>query len=545
MRKQITLLLFSMILSVSLYGQKSVAVYITSSESVPKEINKIIGSELVAAITRSENYIAIERTDDFLSQVSLEQGNYENIDDSKLCYFGKKFGASNVCVADVTKFADEYYIVARLLDINTAKVRKTSKKTSHLNSLDELVSVSEYLADDLFENKKEFSTYAYGDNSSNQSFITKIENNENTTKVTFKFVSKSPTQQIGIKRMTYIEDLSTNEKYMLTDASNINIMDQNNKSYKTIGEGIWEYTLFFERISENTQNIMIIEPNGWEYKDIVLKPYGNENLFVFKDDTQNLYEEFKKEQEEFLKRQEEIYSKKELSTYTYGDNSGNQSFITRIENTNTHTKVTIKYFSTFETDRIGISSETYIVDMATNRHYKLKETSNINITSYISFTANNQRGITGIKGIYEFTLFFERIPDNVRNIKIIEKFTGNEVGWVYKDISLKPYGRKGLFIFKYNDEQTINDEYNKFLKTLVYKINFTNRKYDAQEIYVNGKYAGKIAAKSNKTFYISIYEYGQVRAVQAEGWLFYPDEVTWTLNNNQRPYKGQEFNIVY
>lgn len=538
MKSKLFLLLISMMFSVSMFAQKSVAVYVTSGEGVSKETNKIIGSELVAAITRNENYVAIERTEDFLSQVSQEQGNYENIDDDKLCYFGKKFGASNVCVADITKFGDEYYIVARLLDINTAKVWKTSRKTSTLNSLSELVSVSEYLADDLFGNKKEFSTYAYGDNDNNQSFISKIENGENVTKVTFKFVSNSPTQQIGIQRTTYIVDLLTQEKYGLVDASNINIMDQNNKSYTNIGEGIWEYILFFERIPDDTKNIMIIEPGGWKYKDIVLKPYGNDNLFVFEDNAQKMYDEL-------LKEQEELYSKKELSTYTYGDNSGNHSFITRIENTDTHTKVTIKYFSVFETDQIGISRETYIVDMTSNRHYRLKETSNINITSEYSYTAQQQRNKTGIKGIYEFTLFFEKIPDNVRNIKIIEKFSGNEVGWVYKDISLKPYGQKGLFVFKYDDEQTIKEEYNNFLNTLVYKINFTNRKYDAQRIYVNGKYAGKVAANSNKTFSISIYEFGQVKAVQDEGWILYPDEVTWTLNNNQRPYKGQEFNIVY
>lgn len=537
--KKLLLFFFSILISTSINAQKSVAVYVTSSESVPKETSKILGSELVSAITKNENYIAIERTDDFLSQVSNEQGNYENIDDSKLCYFGKKFGASNVCVADITKFGDEYYIVARLLDINTAKVWKTAKQTSSLNSLNELIRVSELLSDDLLGNKKEFSTYAYGDNSSNQSFITKIENSDEFTKVSFKFISISPTQQIGIKKNTYIEDLSTHEKYILADASNINIIDENNKTYKDIGEGIWEYTLYFQKIPDDTRNIMIIEPNnGWEYKDIMLKPYGNENLFVFKDDTQELYKEW-------LKEQEEQYSKKEYSTYTYGDNSGNRSFITKIENTDIHTKVTIKYFSAFETDQIGISRETFIVDMATNKHYKLKDASNVVITSDWSSLAPDQRKNTGVKGIYEFILFFERIPDYVRNIKIIEKFTGNDVGWVYKDISVKPYGQKGLYIFKYEDEQIIKEEYNKFLSTLVYKIHFQNRKYDAQYIYVNGKYAGKVAANSTQTFTVSLYEFGQVKAVQAEGYLLYPDEVSWTLNNNQRPYKGQEFNIFY
>ena len=132
-----------------------------------------------------------------------------------------------------------------------------------------------------------------------------------------------------------------------------------------------------------------------------------------------------------------------------------------------------------------------------------------------------------------------------RNIKIIEKFSGSEVGWIYKDISLKPYGQKGLYIFKYNEEQIIKEEYNKFLEALIYKVNFQNKKYDAQYIYMNGKHIGTVPANSNKTFSISIYEYGQLKAVQAEGYLFYPDEVVWTLNNNQQPHKGQEFNIIY
>lgn len=82
---------------------------------------------------------------------------------------------------------------------------------------------------------------------------------------------------------TYIEDLVTHEKFNLKDAANINIMYGNYKNYKTIGKGIWEYSLIFDRIAEDTRNINIIEPNGWAYKDIVLKPYGDENTFIFED----------------------------------------------------------------------------------------------------------------------------------------------------------------------------------------------------------------------------------------------------------------------
>lgn len=299
MKKTITLIL-EMMLLMTAFAQKTVAVYVTASEGVSQETKRILGSELVAAITRNPDYVAIERTDDFLAQVSQEQGRYNNIDDKKLFELGQKYGASNVCVAEITKFGDEYYIVSRLLDIRTQRVWKTARKSSELKSLGELMSVSETVADELIGNTKEFSTYAYGDNNSNQSFITKIENRDNYTKVTFKFVSISPTQRIGIDRNTYLEDLETHEKYALKDVSNINITHAYDKNYKTIGKGIWEYSMFFERISEDTKNIMIIEPNGWAYKDIVLKPYGNDNIFMFEDNTQSIYDDWQKKHEKYV-----------------------------------------------------------------------------------------------------------------------------------------------------------------------------------------------------------------------------------------------------
>lgn len=70
-------------------SQKTVAVYVTSSESVSPETKRILGSELVSAITRTNEYVAIERTDEFMAQVSQERGNYE-IDDAKLYDLGKK-----------------------------------------------------------------------------------------------------------------------------------------------------------------------------------------------------------------------------------------------------------------------------------------------------------------------------------------------------------------------------------------------------------------------------------------------------------------------
>lgn len=286
--KKIFALIVGLMLTMNAFAQKTVAVYVTSSEGVSQETKRILGSELVAAITKTADYVAVERTADFMAQVAKEQGNYE-IDDAALYNLGHKFGASNVCVANVTKFGDEYYIVARLLDIKTSKVWKTAKKYTALKSLGELVETSESLANELFGNTREFSTYAYGDNVDNNSYIVKIENRGGFTKVTLKYLSLNPQQKLGINRDTYIEDVVTHQKYDLADAVNINIIDQNNTMGKHVGKGIWEYSLFFNRLSDDAQNIMIIEPNGRKYKDIILKPYDNDNTFVFEDNTQNKY----------------------------------------------------------------------------------------------------------------------------------------------------------------------------------------------------------------------------------------------------------------
>ena len=531
MKKTFTLIL-GLMLSMMSFAQKTVAVYVTASEGVPQETKRILGSELVAAITRNPDYVAIERTEDFLAQVSQEQGRYNNIDDTKLFELGQKYGASNVCVAEITKFGDEYYIVSRLLDIRTQRVWRTARKSSELKSLGELMSVSEAVADELIGNTKEFSSYAYGDNSSNQSFITKIENRENYTKVTFKYVSISPTQQIGISSSTYIEDMMTHEKFNLKDAANINIVYGNNKNYKTIGEGIWEYYLFFNRITEDTKNIMIIEPNGWAYKDITLKPYGDENTFVFEDNTQNVYNELLEQKSIKQQQIEEQYSQKEYSTCAYGDNGNNQSFLISLENRDNYTKVTFKYLSLSDTQVIGIGADSYIEDIVTGRHYNLKNASNINIVRI--YSDNKDYKHIG-KGIWEYSLFFERIPEKTRSIKIIDK-QSYKTGWIYNDIVLRPYGKPDYYVFKDETES----EYKKLQDSYVYYINFENRHSDPRNIYVNGKYIGQVKGYGQKKLTVSVDDYGYIESIQASGYLVSPNKESWNI---PKQTKGATINL--
>lgn len=555
--KKVLTLIVGIMLSMNAFSQKTVAVYVTPNDEVPQQTSKILGSELVAAITRNADYIAIERTADFLAQITEEQGQYNNLDDTKLFELGKEYGASNVCVADITKFGEEYYIVARLLDIRTSRVWRTARKSSGLKSLNELIEVSESLADELFGNTKEFSTYAYGDNGDNKSFIIKIENRENYTKVTFKYVSTSPTQRIGIKNTTYIEDLLTHEKFNLIDVANINITNENNKNYKTIGEGIWEYSLIFKRINEDAKNIMIVEPNGWAYKDIVLKPYGDENTFVFEDNTQQVYDDLLERARIKQRQLEEEYNNTEYSTYAYGDNGNNKSrtingwfnsyqnktgevgdnrsFIIKIENSGSYTKVTCKFLSIYEDQKLGISEDTYIEDMNTHIKYKLKNASNITISSSVRFSAVDQYSIAG-KGIIEYTLYFERIPEQTRNIRIIERYGFDSSGWEYKNIVLKPYGQKDLYVFEDNTQ----NEYQILLKTFVYYIDFENRHSDPRNVYMNGKYIGQVKGYGRKKLEVPIYEFGLLNSVQASGYIISPNEESFTISY---PTKGSTYTI--
>lgn len=560
--KRVIILIVGLMLSFTAFTQKTVAVYVTPSADVPQSTTKILSSELVAAITRNADYIAIERADDFMAQLTEEQGRYNNIDDSKLFELGRKYGASNVCVAEITKFGDEYYIVARLLDIRTSRVWKTARKSSELKSLNELIEVSEALSNELIGNIKEFSTYTYGDNKYNQSYITKIENRENYTKVTFKFVSYLPEQKIAIKNTMYIEDLLTHIKYNFKDASNICIQDATMDNFTTIGQGIWIYSVFFDRISEDTKNIQIIEPEGYQYKDIILKPYADENTYVFEDKTQKVYDALIAKYEAEQRQLETQYSKMEYSTYAFGDNGENKneilsdwlsyeqeregetgknrSYLIQIENNASQTKVTFKFLSLYDKQKLGISDNTYIEDLDTHKQYKLISSSNVNILSHRAFkNLSSDYKVIG-KGVVEYSLFFERIPGQTRHIQIIEKYDyfGDKNGWEYKDIVLKPYGKKDLYVFEDNTE----NEYQKLLNTFVYYIDFKNNHSDPRDIYVGGKYIGRVKGYGRKIFTVSISIFGILESIQTSGYLLYPNKETSYLIYTKQE-KGTTVNI--
>ncbi len=146
--KKLFIILLSALSLTAVAQQKKVAVYVTGEQT---GINKVLGDQLVAAFAKSGKYIAIERTASFLAELGKEQ-NYQRtgaVDDNELSRLGKQFGVQLVCVADVSDVFGEKYVSTRLIDVESAEVVNTSNASNPLNSMQELLSVTDKITKEL------------------------------------------------------------------------------------------------------------------------------------------------------------------------------------------------------------------------------------------------------------------------------------------------------------------------------------------------------------------------------------------------------------
>ncbi len=154
--KQLNLiiLLLAILASASVFAQdspkKKVAVYMTGTTS-EEAYKKVIGSKLVNAITESGEYAAVERTADFLAALSAES-DYQTsgeVRDSQIARLGQKFGVRYVVVADASELFDEYFIAARLINVETGLVERAFDVNGPADFMAQLVSLAENVANGL------------------------------------------------------------------------------------------------------------------------------------------------------------------------------------------------------------------------------------------------------------------------------------------------------------------------------------------------------------------------------------------------------------
>jgi hypothetical protein len=146
--KKILILLLAAVCAAATYGQgkQKMAVYVTGDAD--EGIKKVLGSKLVAAVTKSGNYVAVERTADFLAEIQKEHGYARsgNVDDDQISKLGRQFGVQLVCVADISSVLGASYASARLIDVETASVIATAEGYSDVEAIKDLVKTSESIA---------------------------------------------------------------------------------------------------------------------------------------------------------------------------------------------------------------------------------------------------------------------------------------------------------------------------------------------------------------------------------------------------------------
>lgn len=290
--KRILFLLLA--LPAMLMAQRQVAVYVTAPESVDADAKEIFGSELVNGITQNKEFRAVERTADFDRAL---QGSQDN---EQIGRVGQQLGVDLVCIASISSFRDSYYIKSRLLDARTLAIVSSASEASSLATLDDILNASYRIVDRLFSHvervEEEFSKVAY--TSRNNCDVITIDNTGENTIVTFKLIDPKGSIKWSLYDQTYIRDRATGKEYHLLSTQGI-ATDHS----ECFGLGVHEFSATFEKVPYSATNIDILEPKGWEWKDIVLKNFGKVGLHQFHDDTQQKLAIQMKEQE-LMKRQE-------------------------------------------------------------------------------------------------------------------------------------------------------------------------------------------------------------------------------------------------
>ncbi|MDE7377724.1 MAG: hypothetical protein K2N13_02045 [Paraprevotella sp.] len=128
-------------------GRQKVAVYMTG-EITNEAYKKVIGSKMVSEIAQSDEYIAVERTADFLKELAKEQ-DYQTsgeVRDNQIVQIGQKFGVRYVAVVDLSEVFEELFIAARLIDIQTGQIDKAYETAGQVGSMTELAELAQDVA---------------------------------------------------------------------------------------------------------------------------------------------------------------------------------------------------------------------------------------------------------------------------------------------------------------------------------------------------------------------------------------------------------------
>jgi len=133
--------------------KQTVAVYMAGEE--PKGAlgsHKMVGGELVKAISRSEKYLAVNRTDDILKLLAKEHSYARSgaVSDDQIRDIGRQFGVQYLCIVEISEVkGGSFYVDTRLVDVVTAQTQRSATAASSLSDSREMMSVAQEVVKEL------------------------------------------------------------------------------------------------------------------------------------------------------------------------------------------------------------------------------------------------------------------------------------------------------------------------------------------------------------------------------------------------------------
>lgn len=319
--KKIFLLIANCFIMLLAIAQTKVAVYVNSAGEVDEAMKQIIGSELATAISANQQFTAVDRSTDFLNVLKQEQSEQisGNLDENQVQQLGQKFGVQQVCIASITPYQSKFYIQAKMVDVERATILATCREISALQDLDEMVSVSEILSQNLVPAKVDKLTEVKEDVVENdveevQDTVTVVKEAEITYTKDYSTVGRQNDSKCdlisidntGAYAVATFKFVNTKES-SLSFSSKGYLLDNNGIKHPVVrvdgigtsssssikkAAGITTFTVTFTKIADDVTNIGITESveNGWKWEQITLKPYGMANYYQFEDKSASKYQ---------------------------------------------------------------------------------------------------------------------------------------------------------------------------------------------------------------------------------------------------------------
>ncbi len=148
--KKIHALLLLVCCAATCLAQEKVAVYVAGD--VDQTVKSLIESKAATRISQSKEYVAVERTAEFLQVLTKEQ-DYQlsgEVPESQITELGQRFGVRYVAVLRVSLVGKEGMIMAKLIDVENGTVIKAVDTNREVQSVADWGTIANNAAYRLF-----------------------------------------------------------------------------------------------------------------------------------------------------------------------------------------------------------------------------------------------------------------------------------------------------------------------------------------------------------------------------------------------------------